>query len=434
MNKLIKRRDFVKKLLIAGGMAANPVLNHPLLAQSSFNGKFVVALQLDGGVDVTSFCDPKENQPGEPEINWWARTDSTRTAGNISYAPFAANQQFFDNHYQDMLVINGVDAQTNSHSVGVVNNWSGRNSEGYPSLTALYASSNAPDLPMSYLNFGGYGNTASLIRSSRIDDVSQIQNIIFPNEDRYDANTTFRTASDWERIQRYQAESIAMLNQQSNLPAGNRANREFYMQALERAEGIKVFGNMIPDEKSIQPVQQLNNDLYSSLHQQIQISLIAFSAGVSVCSDLFQSGFDTHANNDQEQDLLLTVTTDAIDYLWETAEQLGLADRLVLVVGSDFGRTPHYNAGEGKDHWPIGSYMVMERNVNFTNRVFGETDGGHNTFPINVDSGVRDDVNGIIIKPSHVHLALRKYLGIHNNSQTNQFPFNTTEDFNFFNT
>lgn len=28
----------------------------------------------------------------------------------------------------------------------------------------------------------------------------------------------------------------------------------------------------------------------------------------------------------------------------------GIADRLVVVVGSDFGRTTHYNAEDGKDH------------------------------------------------------------------------------------
>ncbi|NKB32480.1 MAG: DUF1501 domain-containing protein [Pseudomonadales bacterium] len=428
----MQKRDFLKKLLIASGMASFPALNHPLLAQSSFNGKLVMALQLQGGVDVTAFCDPKENQSGEPEINWWARNDVTRSAGNIDYAPFADNQAFFENHFQNMLVINGVDAQTNSHSVGVVNNWSGRNSEGYPSLTALYAAINAPDLPMSYLNFGGYGNTASLIRSTRVDDVSQIQNIIFPNEDRYDSAASFRTDSDWQRIQNYQAQSIDLLNQESGLPAANRNNREFYLQALERAEGIKVFGNMIPDEDSIQEVRELEQNHYSSLHQQIQVSLLAFSSGVAICSGLYQDGFDSNESNDADQSVLLSTTTDAIDYLWSTAEELGLADRIVLVIGSDFGRTPHYNSGEGKDHWPIGSYIVMERNASYTNQAFGETDGGHNAFSINTESGQRDDVNGVTIKPAHVHLALRNYLGINNSSQASQFPFNNTEDFNFF--
>ena len=60
-----------------------------------------------------------------------------REAGNIRYAPFARNEAFFEKYYERILVINGVDAQTNSHTVGVVHNWSGRTSEGYPTATAL---------------------------------------------------------------------------------------------------------------------------------------------------------------------------------------------------------------------------------------------------------------------------------------------------------
>ena len=62
--------------------------------------------------------------------------DEIRQAGNIAYAPFARNAAFFEKYHRRMLVINGVDAQTNSHTVGVVHNWSGRNSEGYPTTTA----------------------------------------------------------------------------------------------------------------------------------------------------------------------------------------------------------------------------------------------------------------------------------------------------------
>ena len=31
--------------------------------------------------------------------------------------------------------------------------------------------------------------------------------------------------------------------------------------------------------------------------------------------------------------------------------------------------------GEGKDHWPIGSYVVLEKNQPWMNRVVGETYG-----------------------------------------------------------
>ena len=58
-----------------------------------------------------------------------------------------------------------------------------------------------------------------------------------------------------------------------------------------------------------------------------------------------------------------------MDYLWDYAETHGVADRMVVVIGSDFGRTNFYNSQDGKDHWPIGSYIVMEKNQPWTNRV-----------------------------------------------------------------
>ena len=44
----------------------------------------------------------------------------------------------------------------------------------------------------------------------------------------------------------------------------------------------------------------------------------------------------------------------------------------------------------------------------------------------------RDDANGTIIYPKHVHKALRRYLGIENTPGARRFPFNNTEDFAFF--
>ena len=245
-------------------------------------------------------------------------------------------------------------------------------------------------------------------------------------------NEIHRTQGDWDRIQALQIENLASMSQEIDAPEGNLRNRQFYLDALNRGEGIKEFGNLIPDEGEIQQGRVVGRNFYSTLHQQIQISLLAFKSGVSVSADLHEGGYDTHVDHDLDHTVLLGNATDALDYLWTYAEELGLADRLVLIVGSDFGRTPYYNAGAGKDHWPIGSFMVMEKNVAYTNQVIGETDGGHNAFKINSDSLLRDDDDGILIHPKHVHKALRRYLGIENSPITEMFPFNNTEDFDFF--
>lgn len=426
----MQRRKLIKALACAAGYPALARLNSPVFAQDAYTGKLLVTVQLEGGVDVTSFCDPKTNVAGEPEINRWARTDEIRQAGNIAYAPYAGNSSFFDKYYQDMLVINGVDAQTNSHSVGIINNWSGRNADGFPSITALMAAVHAPTLPLTYLNFGGFGNTGGAVRSTVIDDVTQLKDIIFPNERNWE-DGILRNQSDWDRIRALQAKNAQRMIAESNTPAGSMKNRELYMDAFARAESIKAFGNILPNADAIQPTR--NPTVFSStLHRQVQSTLLAFKSGVSIAADVVEQGFDTHQRHDEQHIPLLANATDAIDYLWTFAEELGLADRLVVVIGSDFGRTPFFNAADGKDHWPIGSYIVMERNAGFTNKVVGETDEGHNTLPINHASLQRDPINGEIIKPAHVHKALRKYLGLESSDITGSFGFTNTVDFSFF--
>ena len=72
----------------------------------------------------------------------------------------------------------------------------------------------------------------------------------------------------------------------------------------------------------------------------------------------------------------MTNLTNSIDFLWEFAEIHGVADRLVVVMGSDFGRTNHYNVDAGKDHWPIGSFVVMGKNPSRQHRSWKESPHG----------------------------------------------------------
>ena len=51
---------------------------------------------------------------------------------------------------------------------------------------------------------------------------------------------------------------------------------------------------------------------------------------------------------------------------------------------------------------------------------------------VNATTLERDDVNGTIICPKHVHKALRRYLGVEDSPGARRFPFTNTEDFAFF--
>ena len=427
----MKRRTFVKGLLAAAGSAVSG-FQLPLANAADHDGKLFVFVQADGGWDPTSFCDPKANTPGEKVINHWAETGDIRQAGNLFYADFGSNGEFFEKYHQRMLVVNGVDAQTNSHSAGIVHNWSGRSSEGYPSMTALLAAHHAPGLSLSYLSFGGFSHTAGLTTYTRADGADLIRNIATPEVNR-DHSQAYIHPADWETLRTFREANIERLAAAPHLLPRAARNRRLYAAALspEATEGLKAYAALLLPEDELEQPEEFENH-HSHLRRQAQLTILAFKARVAVSADLYLGGFDTHANHDPEHKWLLENLTNSIDFLWEFAEIHGVADRLVVVMGSDFGRTNHYNVDAGKDHWPIGSFVVMEKNQPWTNRVVGETDALHFAHKIHPVTLRRDDANGTIIYPKHIHKALRQYLGIENSLSAQRFPFHNTEDFAFF--
>ena len=426
----MRRRTLLKCLLAAG--AAVSGFRLPLVHAADYRGKLFVFVQADGGWDPTSFCDPKANTPGEPVINHWAQRDEVRQAGRIPYAPFARNQRFFEKYHRRMLVINGVDAQTNSHTVGIVHNWSGRNSEGYPTTTALLAAHYAGDLPVPYLSFGGFSATGGVTRFTRIDNADLLREIAYPYWD-HPEQEVFGGAAQ-AVLKSYLAQTAEHLSTVPNLLPGDARHLSFHRSAFA-TEGLKAYADAIPPEDELEQRQEYtgpNRTYRSTLRHQAQLTVLAFKTGVAVSADLWLGGFDTHAYHDPDHEWLLGNLTDSVDYLWEYAEDHGVADRMVVVIGSDFGRTNFYNAQSGKDHWPIGSFIVMEKNQSWTGRAVGETDGLHFAQRINPRTLRRDDAGGTIIYPKHVHKALRRYLGVEHTPGAQRFPFNNTEDFAFF--
>ena len=429
----MKRRQFITGMLVGSAAAG---FRLPLANAADYRGKLFVFVQAEGGWDPTSFCDPKTNAAGEPVINNWASSAEIGQAGNIRYAPFARNRVFFEKYHRRMLVINGVDAQTNSHSAGLMHNWSGRISDGYPTTTALLAAHNGAGLAMPYISFGGFSKPRNLTPFTRLENPKDVVNIAMPESNGYALKSIPRMIEeDWAILQSFRAVRNQRIASAPNLLPRAARNRRMYAAALqpEATEGLRRFAEEIRrGDVEYETESDPNGRFRSRLKRQAQFAVAAFKSGVAVSADLFLNGFDTHDNHDEDHGWLLGNLTDSVDFLWDLAEIHGVADRLVVVMGSDFGRTNRYNADDGKDHWPIGSFIVMEKNQRWTNRVIGETDELHFARKVNPSTLRRDDARGTLIHPRHVHKALRRYLGVGNSDGSRQFPFRDTEDLRIF--
>lgn len=425
------RRQFLKLSAALGSTAALPYSLHLNAQQVNYEGKFLVTIQAQGAWDTASFCDPKMNVAGELDINNWANSNEIQTAGNIQYAPFADNQAFFDKYHRDMMVINGIDYQTNSHTAGETHAWSGRISAGFPTLTSLFALQNGDSLPLAYVNNGGYGETAGLTRYTRLESSGALDRIINPNQLQWDKHTNYINPDQWDLVSQYQQSREQLVNGMATVSDKMKHGRIGYRQAIENSSLMGQFGNAVENAGTLE--EPTEGQFWNSLNLQAQLAALAMSSGVCVAADLIIGGYDTHQNHDTDQSTVLTQLTQGIDKLWEYAELYGIADRLIVVIGSDFSRTPHYNDDNGKDHWPVGSMIIMEKNTSWGNRMVGATDGGLFNKKINPNTLEVDEANGSSIYPKHVMDSFRGYLGLNEMTETTLFPFNNSESFDFFN-
>jgi uncharacterized protein (DUF1501 family) len=157
-----------------------------------------------------------------------------------------------------------------------------------------------------------------------------------------------------------------------------------------------------------------DNDLRYFL-QSVQMALLGFKSGQAVSASLTTYGFDTHANHDVDHTRRLGQLLLTIRYLFSAADALGLTDRLYVVIGSDFGRTPSYNAGQGKDHWNVTSMMVAGPGIT-GGRVVGGTDDQLRPLSVSKTDPTAllgyDDPSGTRILPAHIQRALRRKLSL----------------------
>ncbi|HZK79633.1 MAG TPA: DUF1501 domain-containing protein, partial [Humisphaera sp.] len=162
------------------------------------------------------------------------------------------------------------------------------------------------------------------------------------------------------------------------------------------------------------------------LSQQADIALASFKAGVCVSANLSIGQFDSHANNDVDQMKLIPEFLEGIAYVLRRAEALKIREKLVVVVQSEMGRTPTYNKGNGKDHWSIGSIMLLGPRIR-GNRVIGATDEKQFAVSLNPQTLAVEKDKGIRVRPEHIHDVLRQYAGIGDHAFSKKFPLGVTE-------
>jgi hypothetical protein len=404
------RRTFLKLTSASGFTLANGSWMKKAYAENEpYAGPFLITFHASGGWDQTLLCDPKGrvNEEAVDPVNNYFIDDITQV-GNFDVAPVEGNVEFFERFKDKLLVINGIDNQTLSHETGTRHIWCGSTQSNAPSLTALAAAAVEPQPNLAFLTYGGYDRTAGLVGVTRIPDANAITEIAFPDqlspsiEDSYLFNQTTR-----DRLSLARTERFNRLISNSSLPHET--------QALNLLLDARSGDNELAQLVEHLPVLDFGNDLY----MQAQVAMACFKAGVTVSANLSIGGFDTHGDHDASHEPTMQALIDGVNFAWDEAERQGIADQVIFVVGSDFGRTPWYNEFEGKDHWQVASMMMMGPGIT-GNRVIGGSDPYLNNLKVD-PATLAISESGTSINPGHIHAALRELLGVDESAVSTSF-------------
>lgn len=449
----MKRRNFLQ-MMAAAGLTAQAPLWAPKV-QAAPPDRFLIVVNASGGWDPTSICDPKGlNQAYQDRSDRYEGStnsvdlDSNKTFGNIQWSAIPEgvsndelvrqriNDQFddfFTTHGDKLTVINGIDTGTNNHDTGNRFVWSGNDETGYPSLAAYFAASVAPTLPMAYISNGGYDFTDSLVARARASSAGFVSEVADPNSYYDDRGFHFRTANRG-------------VDQYSHIEAAQRARIQRQLDSeqlpLRRKQLQQLFGIRNTDSNLGELTVRLddlqanvlrddhwNTNRANSLKSQAEVVVASMAAGLTASANLNVGGFDTHGNHDANAYPDLGDLLEGVHFLMVALEYAGIADRTTVVMGSDFGRTPYYNSGNGKDHWPVTSMMVL-KSGSTGGRVFGASTNEFMAQPVNLTTG-QPDVSGQTLTPQHVNRAIRNLMGVGSTSLADNYPLNVP-DFRIF--
>jgi hypothetical protein len=414
----MKRRDFLQLASASGLMIPYwglvPIAN----AQSAgYTGPVLINVHASGGIDASSWADPRET---DAQMNNYAAAGTPAgVAGNIRCAPMGNNVPFFQRFYPMMLVLNGVNSETNSHGDGTRCHATGRLEMGHANISELFAYSQAPNVPFSWLNQGSFSISQGLVPPTAMPNSATLLAQVQPN--RVDATRDFLKRGDLDKIYAARAQRLAAMKAAGDLAPGTQRVNDQFMAANDSRAMLDKVAQFIPAT-------------IDANFQAAHVGLVCVQAGIASTIQFSSGGFDGHNQLANSYANALPRLTNLVSYIWDKAADLGIANRLYVRIFSEFGRTP-LNNSNGKDHYgPGGCQIIMKADAPWGNRVFGLSGPRHQSVRIDPNTGAPDPVNGLVMRPRHIHDQLRKHLGIQTSNPKFDLRVPANENFNIFGT
>ncbi|MGH6611373.1 MAG: DUF1501 domain-containing protein [Burkholderiaceae bacterium] len=412
------RREFLLNTAKASGVVFPWWGLLPLANAQTSMSKILVYVHTDGGIDHDSWTDPAI---GQGINNYTTAGTPVARSGNMAMAPMGNNQAFLNRFRDQMFFVNQVNTGTNSHEDGSYRFSTGKLEMGYAPICELHAAKYAPGAPAAWMSRDDARAAMSVgfATPTPVPNGDQLRSMVLPNS--ANATNDFVKQSDYTK-------AVAV--------------------RTARLEALKAAGVMLPKEKllteqfiagkearvRLEAVAALIPQAFNQQFADIQVGLVGAQAGITAAIQVSRGGFDSHGNIEDYNGAngSLTRLTNALTFIWDEAAVRGLTDRLYVMAGGEFGRSL-LNGSGGKDHNNVGGTYVfmLPPGSGLGNRTVGNSGPRHEARSINPRTGAPDP-NGVMITSSHVHDAVRDYLGIQSTSPLAAMGVPASEKLNLF--
>ncbi len=358
----------------------------------------LIWINMSGGWDILESTDPKPASTSGIDMMYDWGLAHTLTAGNTTdkvgrwLGRLAA-------HGSDMVVVRGMNMGTTSHmagslymDTGVLSNTGLINAASIP---AIIASESSSTIPIIQLNGGsdprtdrGLLSPVSVVRAQNLE----LYRAMYPET----SDQLAQKLMILDHLQSSIARVEARTGVSDRLSAVGTAQEKIRVQFTDQV-GSKL---ALTDSDRAAFAVDAPKNLNGGQRDAFALSLKLLKNNLVTCLNMGIGGFDTHANQERQMQPVM----DNFDYLLATfVSELKAANQLdttLIVVYSDFGRTPKINNSMGRDHWPVGGALLIGGGID-GGRFVGVTDNDLRGLNINATTGAVDAA-GVNLNPTHL--------------------------------
>jgi hypothetical protein len=397
--------DFSRRQLIQTGASLTAFASlgsilgssHVIAAPTFPPQRRLIWINMSGGWDILEVTDPKQNSTsGIDMIYDWSESrelvggDGTRIGRWCSQIASLGT---------DVLVVRGLAMGTTSHEAGsiymdtaVLSNAGRVNAASIPSIVASESSATIPIIQLSGgsdpMIDRGLLNTVSAVRASNLN----LYRSMYPT----DADLIARRKEVLDYLK-------ASITEYQNKTGEN--DRLTDLAAAEAKLRVQFDGD-VGSKLTLAAADSADFSACTANGRATGSSDAFALATKLVLNDLVTSvnlgvgGFDTHSGQTARMQPIMETTDKLVKTMVEKLRAAGKLDSTLIVLYSDFGRTPKVNGTNGRDHWPVGGALMIGGGI-AGGRAVGDSDSNLLAQSINLNSGAIDS-SGTQINPTHL--------------------------------